>query len=116
MTMPDSEPKKTHWQAETTNPESCEILRKALREVRDPELGLDIIQLGIVRDVEMKGNHVFIKMILTTPFCPYAPAILEAARTKASQVLNMPVQVELGDEPWDRNMIEDGAGLDWGIY
>jgi metal-sulfur cluster biosynthetic enzyme len=116
MIMPDSEPKKQLWQAEASNPDSCEILRKALREVRDPELGLDIIQLGMVRDVQMKGNQVFIKMILTTPFCPYAPAMLEAARTKAAQALNMPVQMELVDEPWDRAMMEDGTGLDWGIY
>lgn len=116
MNMPASESNKPLWQAEATNPESCEILRKALREVRDPELGLDIIQLGMVRDVEMKGSQVFIKMILTTPFCPYAPAMLEAARTKAAQALKMPVQVELGDEPWDRAMMEEGTGLDWGIY
>jgi metal-sulfur cluster biosynthetic enzyme len=116
MTMSEPEIKKTIWQAEASNPESCEILRSALREVRDPELGLDIIQLGMVRDVEMKGSQVFIKMILTTPFCPYAPTMLEAARIKASQALNQPVQVELGDEPWDRAMMEDGAGFDWGIY
>lgn len=114
--MPESESNKPLWQAEASNPESCDVLRNALREVRDPELGLDIIQLGMVRDVEMKGNQVLIKMILTTPFCPYAPVMLEAARAKASQVLNLPVQVELGDETWDRAMMEDGTGLDWGIY
>jgi metal-sulfur cluster biosynthetic enzyme len=114
--MSETEFKKPLWQAETSNPESCEILRKALREVRDPELGLDIIQLGMVRDVEMKGSQVFIKMILTTPFCPYAPTMLEAARAKATQALNLPVQVELGDEPWDRAMMEEGTGFDWGIY
>ncbi len=114
--MSEAELNKPGWQAEGSNPETCEILRKALREVRDPELGLDIIQLGMVRDVEMKGNQVLIKIILTTPFCPYAAAMLEAARSKASQALKIPVQVELGDEPWDRTMMEEGTGLDWGIY
>lgn len=108
--------KKPVWQAETANPETCQILRKALREVHDPELGLDIIQLGMVRDVELKGNQVYIKMIFTTPYCPLAPTMLEAARLKASQALNLPAQVELGDELWDRAMMEDDAGLDWGIY
>ncbi len=104
------------WQAESNNTEACEKLRQALREVRDPELGLDIIQLGMVRDVEMKGNQVVVKLILTTPFCPYGPAMLEAAQTKAAQALGMSVQVELGDEPWDRSMMEDGTTLDWGLF
>lgn len=114
--MADVENKKPIWQAEASNPETCEKIRQALRDVRDPELGLDIIQLGMVRDVAMNGTQVNIKMILTTPFCPYGPAMLDAAQTKVKQTLGMPVQVELGEEPWDRAMMEDGTVLDWGLF
>lgn len=114
--MPETVRKKPVWQAEASNPETCEKLRQALREVKDPELGLDIIQLGMVRDVDIKGNQAIIKMILTTPFCPYGPTILDAAKSKAVQALGMSVQMELGYEPWDRGMMEDGASLDWGLY
>jgi len=114
--MTNFESKKPHWQAEKANPDTCEKLRQALREIRDPELGLDIIQLGMVRDVEIKGNQVLIKMILTTPFCPYGSTMLDATQIKAAQALGMPVQIELGDEIWNPSMMEDGTGMDWGIY
>lgn len=108
--------RKPVWQAEAANPETCETLRKALREVKDPELGLDIIQLGMIRDVEIRGNQVFIRMILTTPFCPYGPTMLDAAQTKAKQAVGLPVQMEMGEESWDKEMMEEGASLDWGLY
>jgi metal-sulfur cluster biosynthetic enzyme len=55
-------------------------------------------------------------MILTTPFCPYGPALLEMTRQKAENTLNHPTTIEFGMEMWDPTMMEEGAGADWGLF
>ena len=103
------------WDAEQNNPELTSKLRAALRQVRDPEIGMDIIQLGLVRNVKMDGSETVIEMILTTPYCPYGPAIMESARIKAREVLDTEVKIEFGEEMWDMSMMEDSSGFDWGL-
>jgi metal-sulfur cluster biosynthetic enzyme len=107
---------KVIWQAESTHPEMMEPLREGLREVIDPEIGLNIVELGLVRDMEIENDQAKMTMILTTPFCPYGPALLEMARKKAEDALNIPVALEMGLESWDFSMMEEGAGADWGLF
>jgi len=104
------------WQVESTHPELVDTIRRAMREVVDPEIGLDIIALGLVRDLKIENDHAEVTMILTTPFCPYAPAMLEMTRTKAEEVLDIPTTIEMGLEMWDFSMMEEGAGGDWGMW
>ena len=104
------------WQIETTHPELVEPLKTSLAEVVDPEIGLNIIQLGLVRDVTIESDIAVVRMILTTPFCPYGPAMLEATRQKAEEGLPMPVRIDLGMDVWDFSMMEEGLGADWGLY
>ena len=52
-------------------------LYDALRTVIDPEIGMNIIELGLVRGVEFDDERAHVNMIMTTPFCPYAPQLLE---------------------------------------
>ena len=111
------EPKsKVIWQAESTHPVLVKKLKEALREVRDPELGLDVVALGLIRDLKIQDNSAQINMILTTPFCPYAPAMLEMTREKAETSLGLPTTVEFGLEAWDMSMMEEGAASDWGMW
>jgi metal-sulfur cluster biosynthetic enzyme len=114
-TEPVPKKNKTVWDADATDPELCEELRKALRAVTDPELGMDIIQLGLVRNVTIEPDHALIKMILTTPFCPYGSAMMESTRAKAEEALKRDTHIDLVMEPWDFSMMEDEAGFDWGI-
>jgi metal-sulfur cluster biosynthetic enzyme len=117
--MPEeSEPKNNRpvWQAEATHPEVCEQLREGLKEVSDPEIGLNIIQLGLVRDVTIQENRVLIKMILTTPYCPYGPTMLENTREKAVQAVNMDVAIDFSVEPWDFSMMDEDSGAAWGPW
>ena len=107
---------KVIWQAESTHPELIEPVRESLREIVDPEIGLNIIELGLVRDMEISDDQAKLTMILTTPFCPYGPALLDMTRKKAEEALNMPVTLEMGMEMWDFSMMEEGAGADWGLY
>ena len=117
MTEPKNNNRPT-WQADLTHPELIEPLIVSLKEVTDPEIGLDIIQLGLVRDLIIQPDNAsaILTMILTTPFCPYGPAMLDATRQKAEAALNFPVRIAFGSEAWDFSMMEEGTGADWGLY
>jgi len=104
------------WQIESTHPNLAGPLKEALREVVDPEIGMEIIQLGLVRDVTVEDEAAEITMILTTPFCPYGPAMLEMTRQKAEGALSLPTTIKMGIEVWDFSYMEEGAGADWGLY
>lgn len=104
------------WTIHTTNPELVKPAREKLSEVVDPEIGMNIIQLGLVRDLSVENGIARLKMILTTPFCPYGPAMIEMTKAKAVEGLNMPVTIEMGMDVWDFAMMEDPSALDWGMY
>ncbi len=104
------------WEADTTHPDQANQIRDALRQVLDPELGLSVIDLGLVRQVSIGEAEVRLKMVLTTPFCPYGPALLEMARSKAEQASGLSTQVELLPEMWNPSMMEEGAASAWGFF
>ena len=104
------------WTIHQTNPELVQPAREKLAEVVDPEIGMNIIQLGLVRDISVENGVAHMKMILTTPFCPYGPAMIEMTKAKATEGLNMPVTIEMGMDVWDFSMMEDPSALDWGMY
>ena len=93
-----------------------ESLREALRMVIDPEIGMNVIELGLLRRVEIYDDRAHIVMIMTTPFCPYAPQLLEQSRRTAQAHLGVPTTIEMGLEMWDPSMMEEGAGDDWGLF
>ncbi len=95
-----------------------EELLETLRSVVDPEIGLNIIELGLVRnlDIDAEKDSALITMILTTPFCPYGPQIIEQVRLTGNSVMPGGVTVEIGTELWDPSMMEEGAGGDWGLF
>jgi metal-sulfur cluster biosynthetic enzyme len=104
------------WDIEESHPDLVPALEDGLSEIVDPELGLNIIQLGLVRNITMKDDYAIITMILTTPFCPYGPAIMESTRKKAETILDKPTKINYGRETWDPTMMEEGLGDDWGLY
>jgi metal-sulfur cluster biosynthetic enzyme len=104
------------WTIHTTYPDMVKPAREKLSEVVDPEIGMNIIQLGLVRDITIENDIARLKMILTTPFCPYGPAMIEMTKAKAVEALNMPVTIEMGMDMWDFSMMEDPSALDWGMY
>lgn len=114
--MSNPETREIQWTVHQTHPELVAGIRAKLSEVVDPEIGMNIIQLGLIRDVDIEGGIARIKMILTTPFCPYGPALIEMTKAKAVEALNMPANIEMGLEVWDFSMMEDPSALDWGMY
>jgi metal-sulfur cluster biosynthetic enzyme len=109
-------PNIPEWSIERTHPELVDDLEDALGKIVDPELGLNIIQLGLVRNVEMLADHALVTMILTTPFCPYGPSMMENTRKKAEETLGVTTKINYGRETWDPTMMEDGLADDWGLY
>jgi metal-sulfur cluster biosynthetic enzyme len=110
--MADEKPKAT----QLTREEKEQLVRDALRQVVDPEIGLSVIELGLVRDITIEDDRMHLVMILTTPFCPYAPQLLEATRRRAQETLGLPTTIEVGMEVWDPSMAEDGVLSDWGLF
>jgi len=104
------------WDIEDSLPDIVLALEEGLSEITDPELGLNIVQLGLVRNVEMKEDHAVVTMILTTPYCPYGPSMMESTRKKAEIILKTPTKINYGREVWDRTMMEEGIADDWGLF
>jgi len=77
-------------------------IREALRLVIDPEIGMSVVDLGMIREVIIEGDAVEIKMVLTAPFCPLANFITDQVRQAAAAVLGVKeVKVTLLQERWD---------------
>ena len=93
-----------------------EEVTEALRTVIDPEIGLNVVELGLIRGMEFDENRAKVTMILTTPFCPYGPAMIEQVREAVGSVTGGSAEVEIGTELWDPSMMEEGAGGDWGLF
>jgi metal-sulfur cluster biosynthetic enzyme len=91
-------------------------LRDALRSVVDPELGMSVVELGLIRNVNIQPDLVELTVIMTTPFCPYGPALLEQIRRAAEKQAQVPVKLTLGMEMWEPSMMEGGPPADWGLY
>ncbi len=93
-----------------------EGLIEALRSVIDPEIGMNIIELGLVRNTHIEEDRAHVTMIMTTPFCPYAPQLLEQTRRTSQNYLDRPTTIEMGMEMWDPSMMEEGAADEWGLF
>ena len=114
--MAENETRTVIWEADSTHPDQAIKVRGALREVMDPEIGLSVIELGLIRDLHIQDSTQHVKMIMTTPFCPYGPALLEMTRARAEQAGGATTTIELAFEPWDPSMMEEGAGAEWGLF
>jgi metal-sulfur cluster biosynthetic enzyme len=95
-----------------------EEIFEAMRTVIDPEIGLNVVELGLIRnlDYDEGANKAHVTMILTTPFCPYGPAMIDQVRQSVVNVTQGETVVEIGTELWDPSMMEEGAGGDWGLF
>ena len=94
-----------------------ERVKQALTEVIDPEIGLDIINLGLVYDIEVMENRVHVKMTLTVPGCPLGNFILSQAKEKVEEIDGVEeAEIELvWDPPWNINMVSEKAKKQLGL-
>jgi metal-sulfur cluster biosynthetic enzyme len=83
-------------------------IRKALRVVVDPEIGLNVVELGLVRDIRLAEDPAVIDMMMTTPFCPYAGWIVQQVKQASEGVTpGKTFRVNVLAEVWDPSMMED---------
>lgn len=76
-------------------------VREALKQVEDPEVGLNIVDLGLVYDIDVDGNDVHIRMTLTSPGCPVGPQLLNGSRMVVQELEGVEnVEVQLVWEPF----------------
>lgn len=98
------------------------LVWEALKTCFDPEIPVNIVDLGLVYDVHAvdidEGNAVEITMTLTAPGCGMGPFIVDDVRAKTLEVENViEVNVDLVFEPpWDRAMMSDEAKLQLGMF
>jgi len=84
-----------------------------LKEVKDPELNIDIYTLGLIYDIQIDEEGVAILMTLTTPFCPYGNEIVESVEEKLKELNALSVRVDITfDPPWEASReLRDMLGL-----
>jgi len=90
---------------------TTEQVRSALTDVIDPELGLNVVDLGLIYNIGIEGNKISIDMTLTTPGCPLA-GMLAGSVEQALRDAFPEADVEVGivwDPPWSPEMISEEA-------
>jgi len=95
-------------ESETGEALSEDQVRLALRRVKDPEIGLNIVDLGLIYDVSLDGADVNVDMSLTSPGCPAGPQILHEAEEQLRSLRGVGgVNVNLvWSPPWTPERIE----------
>ena len=100
------------------DPALLEPVLEALRTVRDPEIPVNLVDLGLIYElVVKKGGIVFVEMTLTTPACPVAQSMPGEVETAISTVPGVSeVRVKLvWSPPWDRDRMSEEAKLELGM-
>ncbi len=100
-----------------------ESVYAALRQVEDPELFINIVDLGLIYEVSLTENSgksdIFVKMTMTSPGCPAGPELVanakEALHDLGEQVGEVTVKVVL-DPPWSPDLMTDEARDELGIF
>jgi metal-sulfur cluster biosynthetic enzyme len=101
-----------------------DMVRSALKNVYDPEIGLDIVSLGLIYkvDVQEQGRKVDVDMTLTTPACPAGPQIIEQARREIGTLSDVyqnleEVNINLVWTPfWNPSMMSEDAREELGFF
>lgn len=87
-------------------------VRQALREVVDPEPGLNIVDLGLVYTVDVQGDRVYVAMTMTTPGCPVTWYLVREAEEAIWRLWPQAKSVHIDlvwDPPWDPSRMSDEA-------
>ena len=103
---------------ETTKLHIEEEIEKMLKTVFDPEIPVDVYNLGLIYNIDVQDNgHVRIDMTLTAPSCPASEFLMEDIRMKVESVEGVKsLDVQLVFEPeWDKDMMSEEAKLELGF-
>jgi metal-sulfur cluster biosynthetic enzyme len=90
----------------------------ALKQVVDPELGINIVDLGLVYRAERIGDVVAVRMTMTTPSCPLGEMLLDEVRSALSEKYPQAAQVSVElvwDPPWSAELMSPAARRQLGV-
>lgn len=83
-------------------------VRASLETVMDPEIGLSVIDLGLIREIHFLADRTLVRMMLTTPFCPYAPQMMADVKNATEAVVTeKPCEVDMLPDAWSPDMMPD---------
>lgn len=93
-------------------------LLEALRQVVDPELFVNVVDLGLVYDIEQTDGKVTVQMTLTSPACPAGPQLVQQAKTVLEQLDDVEeAEIKLVmTPPWSPDRMTDEARDQLGIF
>jgi len=93
-------------------------VRQALRTIFDPEIPINLLDLGLIYGIDIDGTTVNINMTLTAPTCGMGPVLISDVKYRVAKVPNVTsVTVELVfDPPWSRDMMTEEAQLEAGLF
>lgn len=95
-------------EARTSAPTQQELaVRLALESVLDPEIGLSVIDLGLIREINIFPDRTHVRMMLTTPFCPFAPQMMADVKQATEAVVPVPCDVEIMPDAWSPQLMPD---------
>ena len=101
-----------------TNEELEKVIVERLKTVYDPEIPVDIYELGLIYEIDIhEGNNVYIQMTLTSPACPVAGTLPVEVKEKVMEVDGVnDVYVDLvWNPPWDKEMMSEEAKFNLGF-
>ena len=93
---------------------TMDSIKEALRDVYDPEIPVNVYDLGLIYDIQLNEGNVYVQMTLTAPGCGMGPYIAQNAEWRIAEIDGVEdVEVEMTfDPPWNPDMItEDGKKL-----
>lgn len=93
-------------------------IRDALRTIFDPEIPVNLLDLGLIYGVDIDGSDVVIRMTLTAPTCGMGPVLVSDVEYRVAKVPNVSsVKVQLVfDPPWHKDMMTEEAQLETGLF
>jgi len=96
------------------NMELKEKIIEEIKKIYDPEIPVNIYELGLIYDISVKDKNVNVKMTLTTPNCPVAESLPKEVKDSIMEI-NGVNKVELDlvwEPPWDKSMMSEAAKLE----
>ncbi len=94
-------------------------LRALLTQVIDPEVGMNIVDLGLVYDVRVLPGRIEVDITMTTPSCPMGGMIVDEARSVVAAALPPDIEVDVNlvwEPPWDTSMMSEHAREHFGWH
>jgi metal-sulfur cluster biosynthetic enzyme len=98
--------------AETPEMPGEESVRAVLRNVIDPEAGMNVVDLGLIYGIDIEPGSIRVTMTMTTPACPMSAMIMEEAYQEIREIAPAAAEIDVQlvwDPPWDASMLSEYA-------